>query len=180
MDEKTIRIACEGTTTVILDELKELQSYKELSTEAYGKMKESILKLGFSFPVLFWEDNDGTKYVIDAHQRKRVLMKMRSEDGFAIPPLPAVRIHAKDKREAKEKILAQESQYGKITQEGLYEFINEEGFELDPIELESFVEIDEFQFEQEASETPEQEEQKEKKEECDQCKVFHFNSHQIG
>lgn len=147
--EKTIRIACEGSIFVRLEELNELQSYKNLTDEAYQKAKTSILELGFSFPIFVWE-NEGKMWIIDAHQRKRVLTRLRDVEGYIIPPLPAVRIHAKDKTEAKKKILAQESQYGDITQEGLYEFMNEEGFELDATELETFVDIDEFDWEQEA------------------------------
>lgn len=150
-NQPQIRIECEGSTTVTLDELKELQGeLKELSDKNYDKLRTSIINFGFSFPIFFWEDKDSTKYVIDSHQRKRTLMRMRSEEGFQVPPLPAVRIFAKDRVEAKEKLLALNSSYGKITEEGLYGFINEEGYELDEAELETFVEIDEFNYEQNA------------------------------
>lgn len=142
----SIRIACEGTLTVELDELAEMQHYKDLTEQAYIKGKTSILELGFSFPIFIWEDN-GIKWIIDAHQRKRILTKMRDEEGFTIPPLPAVRIQAANKTEAKKKILAQESQYGDITQEGLYEFINEEDSLLDAVDLSGFVDINEFALE---------------------------------
>jgi len=176
--EKTINIQCEGSTTVSLDELRELQTYKDLTDAAYRKARKSILELGFSFPIFFWEDKDATKYIIDAHQRKRVLMKMRSEEGYFVPPLPAVRIFAKDKKEAKKKILAQESQYGDITPDGMYEFINESGFELDEVELEQFVDIDEYQF-NEPEPTPDTDEsQHGKQEECLFCKRYHENNHE--
>ena len=171
-----INIQCEGSTTVSLDELKELHTYKDLSDEAYTKARQSIINLGFSFPIPFWEDKDGTKYILDGHQRKRVLMKLRSEEGFEVPPLPAVRVFAEDRKEAKKKLLAQESSYGTITEEGLYEFINEEGFELDEGELDTFVEIEEFTFEQEAAQTEEQPTEF-KPTSCDACKKYHEQNH---
>lgn len=177
MDNPAISIQCEGSTTVSLDELKELHHYKDLTEEAYDKMRTSIVNLGFSFPILFWEDKDGTKYIIDAHQRKRTLMKMRSEEGFIVPPLPAVRIQAKDKQEAKMKLLAQDSDYGKIQQEGLYEFINEVGFELDPLELETFVEIEEFGREYDDTEDNSDAPGNQNKS-CSLCHDYHSRNHQ--
>jgi len=174
-NQPTIEIQCEGSTTVTLDELKELQHYKDLTDKAYDKARLSIINLGFSFPIFFWEDKDATKYIIDAHQRKRVLMRMRSEEGYIIPPLPAVRIFAKDKVEAKKKILAQESQYGKIQEEGLYEFINEGGFELDSAEIETFIQIPEFTFEQEATQQGTDETVDDT---CLTCKAYHYNNHE--
>lgn len=173
--DKTIKIQCEGSTTVSLDELRELQSYKDLTDEAYHKAKTSILTLGFSFPIFFWEDKDATKYIIDAHQRKRVLMRMRSEEGYFVPLLPAVRIFAKDKREAKKKILAQESQYGEIQYDGLQEFIHEEGFELNEDELVEFVDI--YEFSNEFEEPEEEKHAGEKKETCEKCLNYHERNH---
>lgn len=176
---KTIRIACEGSLAVGLDELAELQHYKDLTQKDYEKAKNSILELGFSFPIFIWEEN-GIKWIIDAHQRKRVLTKMRDEEGYTIPSLPAVRIQAVDRKEAKKKILAQESQYGKIQEEGLYEFVNEDGFVLDTGDLASFVEIDEFEFEygteqKEEAAKPEGEPDKE----CESCAAYHNADHTL-
>lgn len=175
LNTKTIRIECEGSFTVNLDDLVELQKYKDLTDKAYEKAKKSILDLGFSFPVFVWEEN-GTHFIIDAHQRKRVLTRMRDKEGYVIPPLPAIRVYAKDKREAKKKILAQESQYGDITEEGLYEFINEEGFELDEGELNTFVDIDVFDQEYVES-NMDGEEATPSEGECLQCKSYHDRSH---
>ena len=89
----------------------ELQgNLKNLSAENYQKLKDSIMTYGFSFAVPVWE-NDGILYIIDGHQRKRVLQKMR-EDGYDIPPVPFMRIYARDKKEAIEKLLMFNSRYG--------------------------------------------------------------------
>ena len=127
---KTIKIECTGTENIDIDSLIELQgNLKELSTEGYTRLKDSIIKYGFSFPMFVWK-NEGKNYIIDAHQRKKTLQKLR-EEGYNIPPLPTVFINAKDRIEAKEKLLQLNSNYGKITQDGLYEFLNEPGAELD-------------------------------------------------
>lgn len=141
--DKTIRIECEGSTTVNIHDLHDLQgNLKTLMEEDYDRLRQSIEELGFSFPIFFWQDEGGLKWIIDAHQRVRVLKKME-EEGYTIPDLPAVKIFAKDRKQAKKKLLAQVSRYGKVTQEGYTDFVTEEGFELEESELE-FVEIPEF------------------------------------
>lgn len=175
-----IRIECEGTTTVSLDELKELHNFKDRTREHYAKFKASVLELGFSFPIFFWEDQEGVKHIIDAHGRKQFLMEMRTE-GYKVPPLPAVRIFAKDKVEAKKKLLAHESRYGKIQEEPFYEFMNEEGFEISEDDVAPFTEI--WEFEMEYNNQPEKEEDEQvssnaKKEECENCKSYHQAGHQ--
>ncbi len=121
----TVKIQCQGATTVGLDELFELQgNLKDLTEENYVKLRNSITEYGFSFPIFFWTDPEGKKLIIDSHQRKRTLLKMRDE-GWTIPPLPADPIFAADKTEAKKKLLLLNSRFGKIQLEGYEEFINE-------------------------------------------------------
>jgi len=130
MEEKKIETKCTGIKNIRLETFKELQgNLKELSKANYEKLKASILKYGFSFPVFCYKQKD-THYILDAHQRIKTL-KLLQEEGYYIPDLPTVFIEAKDKREAKEKLLQLNSNYGKITDEGLYEFMNEPNFEID-------------------------------------------------
>lgn len=122
MEGNTIKITCTGAQNIPLDDLLEFQgNLKDLTTENYEKLKNSIYKYGFSFPVFFWVDSAGSKWILDAHQRLRVLKKMRDE-GFIIPDLPADPIQAGSVKEAKEKLLLLNSRYGKMTQEGFDEF----------------------------------------------------------
>jgi hypothetical protein len=174
MADKTIRVECDGTLLVNIDELHELHHYKDLTEDKYAKGKKSIEELGFSFPIFVWEQ-EGKLWIIDAHQRKRILTRMRDVEGYTIPSLPAVRVFAKDKVEAKKKILAQESQYGKIQEEPFYEFMNEEGFELDEKDIETFVEIEEFDKEY----VDPEKDHTEKDERCDACFVYHKNNHNL-
>ena len=60
------------------------------------------------------------------------------KDGFEVPALPVVKVEAKDVNEAKKKILALTSQYGKIESDGLYEFMSGTDLTVEDIE-ESFV-----------------------------------------
>lgn len=139
---KQVRIAVGEMVWVDIDELHEFQGdLKELSIENYEKGKKSVLDLGFSFCPHAWE-SEGKLHLLDGHQRKRILKKMR-EEGYKIPKVPTIKVEARDYQEAKKKVLAGTSQYGEITNEGLYQFIHES--EIDPASLQMsfrFPEID--------------------------------------
>ncbi len=114
---------------------------KELSTEAYEKLKKVILKLKFSFVIHVWL-HDGHYYILDGHQRVRCLQQMETE-GYSVPRLPAIIVEAASFEEAKEKVLAGTSSYGDITQDGLYEFISIGNLKLDDVVSQfKFQEID--------------------------------------
>lgn len=143
----TITIACEGAFTISLDEITDLQgNLKDLSESNYAKLRDSIITYGFSFPVFLWIDSEGRKWNIDSHQRVRTLKRMRDSENFAIPPLPAVQVHATDRVEAKKKLLLLNSRYGKMTREGYDEFIDEEGFAINESDIDDLLEIPEVQL----------------------------------
>jgi hypothetical protein len=142
---KTIAISCTGAVNLTLAELTPLQgSLKELSDANFEKLKQSILRHGITFPFFVWE-SEGANFILDGTQRDRVLRKLVTE-GYDIPPLPCALITAKNKREACEKILLISSQYGKMTNESLYEFIskNELGF----LELEETLDLPQINLEE--------------------------------
>jgi len=125
-----IEIKCDAKNYIELSKFKELQgNLKDLTETNYNKLKQSILKYGFVSPFFSWYDGK-TYWILDAHQRYRVLTNLE-KDGCDIPKIPTVLIQAKDKRTAKEILLAINSRYGKMTNDGLYEFINEPNFEID-------------------------------------------------
>ena len=145
MDKPSIKISCKGAVNIPLDELTQLQGdLKELSEANFRKLRASILKNGITFPLFIWQDS-GTNFILDGTQRDRVLRKLAA-DGYDIPPLPCAIITAKDKREACEKILLISSQYGKMTNESLYDFIskNELGF----LELEEMLDLPQINLEE--------------------------------
>src|SRR5215831_14702564 len=133
-----IKITCTAATTIKLEDLTPIQGdLKELSHRNFEKLKKSILKHGLSFPFFVWR-HDGQNFVLDGHQRDRVLRKMQ-EQGYQVPPLPCALIEAKDSKDAAAKILLISSQYGKMTEESLDEFLSENELDmndlLDELEL---------------------------------------------
>lgn len=119
---EAIRIECEGSALINLNQLTPLQGdLKSLSEENYARLKKVILELGFSAPFHVWV-NDNVPYILDGTQRFRTLTRM-ADEGFKIPPLPINEIQAKTKKEAMRKLLALASQYGRVEGQGLYEFL---------------------------------------------------------
>jgi hypothetical protein len=137
---KEIRITCDGSHYGNLDEFNEFQgNLKELSELNLNKAKLSILTHGFTVPMNCWLDGKKKLWILDGHQRTRVLRHLRDVDGYIIPKLPYNLIEAKNKQEAKKILLAIDSSYGKMTHDGLYEFINEVGFEIPIVDFKDYV-----------------------------------------
>ena len=136
-----IPINCAGETTAPIDKLKNFQgNLKDLKQGELEKLKRSILKHGFSFPVFVWKNQ-----ILDGHQRvfaTRALLK----EGHTIDALPVVKIKAKDKTDAAEKLLVLNSRYAQITQEGLYEYLNE--FDLDIMAFKDDIELAEINMDE--------------------------------
>lgn len=139
--DKAISIKCTGAKNLALEDLNILQgNLKDLSEENYNKLKREILNHGFSEPPSVWF-NEGKWWLLNGTQRTRVLTGMKAE-GYFIPPIPVSIIEADDITQAKEKVLALTSQYGEITDTGLYEFMNESGIDLSYLDDLRFPEID--------------------------------------
>ena len=121
---QTVQIRCKAAVNLDLANLTPLQGdLKELSQSSFHKLKQSILRHGITFPFFIWQ-NDSKNYILDGTQRDRVLLKLVAA-GYQCPPLPCALIDARDKRQAAEKILLISSQYGRITEESLDEFLAE-------------------------------------------------------
>ena len=132
---KTISVKCETKETLNIAEMKVFQgTLKERTDVDYDKIKLSIIKFGFSFPFFLWKDKDGNNYLIDGTGRFETLCKMQ-KDGYLIPDLPVVFIQCKDKKEAKQKLLRLNSQYGKMTKESVLEFAEDIDLNFDEIAL---------------------------------------------
>lgn len=119
--QKKIKIGCEGTAYIELDELNEFQEdIKKITTENLNKLKESIKK-SFKAPVFIWRNNS-VYYLLDGHQRKKALEELRKE-GWEIPKIPAVEIFADSEEEARASILDFTSQHGEFNSERLKLYI---------------------------------------------------------
>lgn len=149
MPNKIIPIKCgQGLRAVSYRSLKPFQgSLKEMSQDSAKKLRASILKYGWRFPVHVWRDGD-TDYVHDGHGRLNVLKSLIAE-GYMIDKIPVVDIQADDRRMAAALLLAVNSKYGTITGDGLYEFMHD--MDIDPIVLETFdlpdIDLDDFRAE---------------------------------
>ena len=131
---KTILIKCDNEKTLDIDEMTELQGGLKIRNESdYEKIKKSILTYGFSFPFFTWKSGK-TNYLLDGHGRYETLKKMQ-EEGYIIPPLPVYYVKAKDKAEAKQKLLRLNSSYGKMTKESVLEFAEDIDLNFDEIAL---------------------------------------------
>jgi hypothetical protein len=135
---QTVQIRCKAAVNLDLDQLTPMQGdLKELSQSNFNKLKQSILRHGITFPFFVWQ-SDGSNYILDGTQRDRVLTRM-AEEGFHIAALPCALIEAKDRKQAAEKILLISSQYGKMTNNSLEQFLSEN--DLDLMELNDELEL---------------------------------------
>jgi DNA modification methylase len=119
---------------------------KELQRDEYDKLKASIEAEGFFEPVEIWTDEAGKHWIIDGHQRLFVCEKEGWELGDDIPTRP---MPADDREHAARRLLALNSRFGRMTGQGLYEFMH--SFEIDPSELDKFslsdIDMDSFKLE---------------------------------
>ena len=139
--EKVIKVTCKGAACIPIEDLEAFQGdLKTLSRDQAGKIRESIQRYGFSFPIFAWKDDQGKKKVIDGHQRLFVLRKMLA-DGWKLEggAVPVAWIDAKSEREAKEKILLAASVYARVSDAGIKLFLEEAEINLD--EIKAFVDI---------------------------------------
>jgi len=134
---KKIEITCKGSNYILIDDLKNFQgNLKELPDEDLTRLKNSILKHGFSFPVFIWENN-----ILDGHQRIFATRQL-IDDGYAIEKIPVVEIMAKGEKEAAEKLLYINSRYAKMTESGVYDFLDDNELRLDDLDNLAIDDID--------------------------------------
>jgi len=131
---KTISIKCDCDKTIDFHELQSFQGgLKERTESDYEKAKKSILQYGWSFVLYYW--NDGKKkWIIDGHNRVEVLNRLEAE-GYLIPPIPAIEVFCKDRKEAKQKLLRLNSTFGHLTKESVLEFAEDIDLNFDEIAL---------------------------------------------
>lgn len=107
---------------------------KDLNDKNFEKLKSSFQKFGFRVPFFVWFPNKnesvlvssgeavevikGQPYIIDGHQRQRVLKQIDAQPYL----LPYIQVHAENYKEAKRILLTVTSQYGSMTYDGLDEF----------------------------------------------------------
>lgn len=117
------------------------ENFKEWVNNGDKKLLESILKYQFVDPFKVWRHN-GVNYCLDGRHRFLDLKNV-SESGHVVPEmLPATFIDCDNMKEAAELVLVYSSNYAKITQQGLLDFV--QNFDLDFPDLQSMMNIPEF------------------------------------
>lgn len=97
--------------TAPLDSFIELQEdFKKPDADKLSKLQMLIITRGFKYSFKVWKAPDGKLWIIDAHQRRKALLGLRSY-GFHIPEIPYEEIQASNKREAVEEIAAYNSEF---------------------------------------------------------------------
>lgn len=143
---KEISVSCDVRDFADLNSLVPFQKeLKSLSKEDYDRFRIELIETGIAFPIKVWED-EGRLNIVGGHQTHRMLTNLRDAEGFVIPPVPIVRVLAKDIKEAKRRVLQDISQYGRVERQGLYEFTLDAGmgpedlakFRIPEIDLASF------------------------------------------
>jgi hypothetical protein len=139
---KEIQVKCTGSMTLDIDQLVPFQGeLKSLSKSNHDKLRKQIIELGFSEPFCVWK-NEGKYFLINGHQRLKVLTDMKLAEGFKIPRLPWVEVEADSEYQAKKKVLALTSQFGEITSASLFDFAALANIDLPTLEDFRFPEID--------------------------------------
>ena len=156
-----IKITCKGAGSIGIGKLENFQGeLKRLNEKDYKKLRKAIEEHGFSFPVFVWRDKKkGKNFIIDGHQRLLALSKMLKE-GYFIKgnEVPIDWIEAKNRKEAKQKLLMAVSQYGKYSVESLAEYLEESGLSLrdlqERVELPG-IDLDKLEWGEKKEEKPE-------------------------
>jgi DNA modification methylase len=141
LPKNQIKITCKTDKYLHIDELEAFQGkLKSIDNESMEKLKKSILKYGFSFPIFVWRYN-----ILDGHQRLEAVKRLiDDEHEMNDRRLPVVEIQAKDETEAAEKLLLINSRYATIEQDGFDSFISD--FSIDIPEIKELLEIPEIDF----------------------------------
>lgn len=130
--KKTIKIACEAKVCLPLSSLQDFQgNLKTRTPQQLQQIQTSIEKYGFSFPFFVWKQGK-KNWCLDGHGRMATLQQMQAE-GWTVPALPVAYVQAKDRAEAKQKLLRMNSAYGDWDTQGVQDFLADIDVELSEI-----------------------------------------------
>lgn len=148
---KTVRVNLAGVANLPLEALHAFQEdIKILTDERYESLKEEILQDGFSFSPHVFFDSEGKAWILDGHQRRTCLERMK-EEGYDIPLIPCMEVEAQDLEHARRLVLAGTSQYGTFQPKKVAEFVKKTGidsqavlqrFHLPEVQLKKLVVVD--------------------------------------
>ena len=146
MENKQIKSIVITTANVQWKNLEFIQdeNFKEWINDGDKKLIESILKYQFCDPFKVWQDEEKI-YCLDGKHRFLDLLKV-VELGYDIPDeLPATFMECENIETAAELVLVYSSNYARITQQGLFDFVSK--FNLDLPTLKDTMNISDFSLE---------------------------------
>lgn len=163
------------------------EGFKNLSKEAYGKLKNSIIKNNFVESFKVWQS--GKKlYCLDGFHRCQVLRALELE-GYKIPDkFRADFLDCKSRKEASRLVLIYSSIYAQITEAGFLQYLKENELSFD--EVKEVIDIPDFNLEyfelknftdevKEDDFNAEEEYEKIKKPETKRGDIYQFGSHRL-
>jgi hypothetical protein len=135
------------TESINWRELKFIQeeNFKELEANEKARLKASFLKNGFADPFKVWEDDKAVQWCLDGKHRCQMLEELCSSDVEVPLLLPANFMDCKNRKEAAALVLVYSSQYARITQQGLFDFVAKN--DLDYFEMKEQISIPELSLE---------------------------------
>ena len=161
--ELTSRIEKLGTVKWKECEFIQSEGLKRFDPEAKEKLKNSLVKNNWAVPFYVWDDGE-TVWILDGYHRKEAMVELEQE-GVKIPDeMNAVFIQCKNKREAAKLVMVYSSQYAKMTERGLKEFLDLNDLMLNELEQEIDFGYLDLSLLEETDLTNEPEESKEEKE----------------
>jgi len=143
MNDQIIESRIDKTELIKWKELQFIQqdNFKEWINNGSEKLIESIIKYQFIDPFKVWKHN-GINYCLDGRHRYLDLEKVIASGKIVPDELPATFINCASMKEAAELVLVYSSSYAKITQQGLYDFV--QNFDLDFPDLQTMMNIPDF------------------------------------
>jgi hypothetical protein len=119
---KEVAINCKTKDVIPLEKITPFQGGLKFREEQdIKKIKKSLIEYGISFPFFVWEKDD-TIHCLDGHGRQLALMELQQE-GYTLPLIPVVFIHAENEEDAKQRILRLNSRYGMVTKYSVLQFV---------------------------------------------------------
>ncbi len=105
-------------------EANRLKAAEKRNTE---KLKTSILREGFCFPIFVWQPEGGhTPYIIDGAGRMEALRQLQKA-GHTIGDIPVAYISAESKEAAKKLVTLASSQFGLVSSDSFADFVQDIG-----------------------------------------------------
>lgn len=122
--QKVIEVKVQGADLLDIKDMVPIQgALKSLSTQRKDELKREIVKEGFKFAFNIWKDGKENK-ILGGTQRWTALQELRKE-GVVVPKLPVNWIKAKNLKDAKKTILDDIRRYGKVTEQGMMDFLSD-------------------------------------------------------